>query len=160
MSTMNLCSLRSIFIERIDLTDQMVRDLISGCPNLEDLELRTCVGLQNLNICSTRLKKLALGYDYDTESKQTIEIDCPNLCSLSFSDCSSAQFVLKRAPSLVEFCVDFACLTDNYFDLWSRIVRLLEQTPHVNKLNVQNWWYKVMFWSVLDHFCFLLFQFG
>ncbi|PRQ52915.1 putative F-box domain, leucine-rich repeat domain, L domain-containing protein [Rosa chinensis] len=144
MSAMNLCSLRSIFIERIDLTDQMVRDLISGCPNLEDLELRSCVGLKNLNICSNRIKKLALGYDYDSESKQSIEIDCPNLCSLSFSDCSSAQFVLKEAPALVEFRVDFACLTDKYFDLWSKIVRLLEKAPHVEKLDVQNWWYKLL----------------
>ncbi|KAL6140072.1 hypothetical protein ACLB2K_058373 [Fragaria x ananassa] len=152
ISTMNLCSLRSIYFERVDLTDQMVWDLILGCPNLEHLELRSCLRLKNLVICSSRIKKLALGYDYDialgydydSEAKNSIEIDCPNLCSLNFSDCNSAQFVLHEAPALVEFCVDFACSTVKYFDLWSKIARLLEQAPHVEKLIVQNWWYKFL----------------
>ncbi|KAL6140075.1 hypothetical protein ACLB2K_058376 [Fragaria x ananassa] len=144
MSTMNLCSMRSIYFERVDLTDQMVRDLISGCPNLEQLELRSCVRLKNLVIRSSRIKKLALGYDYGSESKESIEIECPNLCSLSFSNCSSAQFVLNDAPALVEFRVVFTRFTVKYFDLWSKIVRLLDQAPHVEKLIVQNWWYKFL----------------
>ncbi|KAM5580792.1 F-box/LRR-repeat protein [Rosa sericea] len=141
MSAMNLFSLRTVFLERIDMTDQMVRDFISGCPNLEDLEFHNSGGMENLKIRSEKLKRLALGYFYDCDSRNTVEIDCPNLWFLKFDCCSFTQFWLKNASSLVEFHIAIVHV-EQYYYLWSKVVKLLEQAPHVKHLNVQNWWLK------------------
>ncbi|KAK9924626.1 hypothetical protein M0R45_032985 [Rubus argutus] len=98
----SLGSLRSVYLKKIDLTDEMVRDLTLGCPNLEDLELHTCEWLESLSICSTRLKKLVLEYEYFTHAMHTLEIDCPNLCSIRLRNCGFAHYVLNNATSLVE----------------------------------------------------------
>ncbi|KAK9924627.1 hypothetical protein M0R45_032986 [Rubus argutus] len=144
VATMGLASLSSMYLDEVYLTDQMVRDLISGCPNLDELELQNCWGMEKLKICSKRLKKLALAYIYDPDSKNTVEIDCPNLCSLSFDNCSFTQFVLKFAPALVEFNVRLVRITEQDYVLWSRTVKLLEQAPYVKHLKLQNWWFKLL----------------
>ncbi|PRQ52916.1 putative F-box domain, leucine-rich repeat domain, L domain-containing protein [Rosa chinensis] len=144
MAAMGLVSLSSMYLDEVYLTDQMVCDLISGCPNLEELELQNCWGMEKMKICSKKLKKLAFAYIYDSDNRNTIEIDCPNLCSISFDNCSFTQFVLKFAPALVEFSVSIVRIMEQDYGLWSRIVRLLEQAPYVKQLNLQNWWFKLL----------------
>ncbi|KAK9924622.1 hypothetical protein M0R45_032983 [Rubus argutus] len=142
VATMGLTSLSSLYLDEVYLTDQMVPDLISGCPNLDELELQHCWGMEKLKICSKRLKKLALGYFYDCDCRNTIEIDCPNLWFLKFDCCSFTQFVLKNGSCLVEFHIAIVHKRGEYYDLWSKVVKLLVQAPHVKHLNVQNWWLK------------------
>nr|XP_011460151.1 PREDICTED: F-box/LRR-repeat protein At3g26922-like [Fragaria vesca subsp. vesca] len=138
---MNLVSIRTVHLERIEMTDEMVRDLISGCPNLEDLEIHDCHGMENLKICSQKLKRLALGYFYDCDERNTVEIDCRNLWFLKFDCCSFTQFRLKNASCLVEFHIGIVHM-EQYYCLWTKMVKLLEQAPHVKSLNVENWWLK------------------
>ncbi|CAL8139725.1 unnamed protein product [Prunus armeniaca] len=144
MSTMRFCSIGSMYLDQVYLTDQIMSDLILGCPNLEALELQNCWGHHHLKICSTRLQKLVLGYFYDSELQETLVIDCPNLFSISFDCCAFDKFVLKNASSLVEFHVDIVHLIDGSYCYWSKVVRLLGQAPNVKHLNVQNWWFKFL----------------
>ncbi|KAM5580791.1 F-box/LRR-repeat protein [Rosa sericea] len=143
MATVGMSSVRSIFLEDVDLTDQMWERLILGCPNLEDLELQNGGVDQNLRICSKSLKKLKFGYFYDCYYKNRVEIDCPNLVSLSFDCISFTQFRLKNASSLVEFHLNMVHL-DKYYDWWSKAVKLLGSAPNVKCVNVQNWWFKLL----------------
>ncbi|KAL6140070.1 hypothetical protein ACLB2K_058371 [Fragaria x ananassa] len=144
MAAMGLVSLSSMYLDEVYMTDQNVTDLISGCPNLEELELQHCWGMEKMKIHSKKMKKLAFAYIYDSESRNSIEIDCPNLCSISFDNCSFTQFVLKFAPALVEFSVSIVQIEEHDYDLWCRIVKLLEQAPYVKQLNLQNWWFKLL----------------
>ncbi|ONI18571.1 hypothetical protein PRUPE_3G223900 [Prunus persica] len=144
MSTMRFCSIGSMYLDQVYLTDHIMSDLILGCPNLEALELQNCWGHHHLKICSTRLQKLVLGYFYDSELQETLVIDCPNLFSISFDCCAFDKFVLKNASSLVEFHVDIVHLIDGSYCYWSKVVRLLGQATNVKHLNVQNWWFKFL----------------
>ncbi|XP_050379931.1 putative F-box/FBD/LRR-repeat protein At5g44950 [Argentina anserina] len=137
MASMGLVSLSSMYLDEVYLTDQNVCDLISGCPNLEELELQNCWGM-------VKLKKLVLGYIYDMESCNTIEIDCPSLCSVRFDNSSFIKFVLNYAPALVEFSVSIVRISKEDYEPWTRIVRLLEQAPFVKQLRLQNWWCKLL----------------
>ncbi|PQP92280.1 F-box/LRR-repeat protein [Prunus yedoensis var. nudiflora] len=144
VSTMRFCSIGSMYLDRVYLTDQIMSDLILDCPNLEALELQNCWGHHHLKICSTRLKKLVLGYFYDSEIQETLVIDCPNLFSISFDCCAFDKLILKNASSLVEFHVDMVHLIYRSYRYWSKVVRLLLQAPNVKHLNVQNWWFKFL----------------
>ncbi|VVA35908.1 PREDICTED: F-box/LRR-repeat [Prunus dulcis] len=144
MSTLRFCSIGSMFLNEVYLTDQALRDLISGCPNLEALDLENCLAHHHMKICSAKLKRLALRYFYDSELKETILVDCPNLCSISFNCCAFDKFVLKNASSLVEFHVDILHKIDRSYRYWNKVVRLLGQAPNVKHLNLQNWWFKFL----------------
>ncbi|XP_004293482.1 PREDICTED: F-box/LRR-repeat protein At3g26922-like [Fragaria vesca subsp. vesca] len=143
-ASMCLGSVRSMFLEDVSLTDQMWELLIKGCPNLEDLELQNGLVEQNMRICSTSLKKLKFGYFYDCDDKNSLEIDCPNLVSLSFDNVSFTHFRLKNASSLVEFNLSIVHHVSRYYDLWSRTVKLLGSVPNVKRLNLQNWCFKLL----------------
>ncbi|XP_040367279.1 F-box/LRR-repeat protein At4g14103-like [Rosa chinensis] len=141
---MDLGLLRSMFLDQVNLEDEEVRKLFSGCPNLEHFELRNCLGVKGLFIRSTKLKKLALGFVPNLAAfswnTTEIEIDCPNLLSLSFTECDFNQFVLKKAAALVELSIHLSVLESEDYHLWRRTVRLLLQAPNVKKLKVPNLW--------------------
>ncbi|XP_050384058.1 F-box/LRR-repeat protein At3g26922-like [Argentina anserina] len=143
MSALNLVAIRTAYLDQIELTDEMVRDFILGCPNLTDLEIQNCYGHEDLKIRSEKLKRLTLGYFYDMDERNTVEIDCCNLLFLEFDCCDFSQFSLKNAASLVEFHLAIVHM-DKYFHLWSKVVKLLEKAPNVKHLNVENWWLKFM----------------
>ncbi|XP_068304396.1 F-box/LRR-repeat protein 25-like [Pyrus communis] len=86
LPTMRFGSIGSMVLDDVYLTDQMVEDLILGCPNLEAFEILGCCGPIHLKICSKRLKRLriVLGYYFpdDPEKRQTLLVDCPNICSI------------------------------------------------------------------------------
>ncbi|KAM1545052.1 hypothetical protein ACFX15_044775 [Malus domestica] len=144
LSTMRFWTIRSLLLDMVCLEDQMMNDLILGCPNLEDMELQNCWGHHHLKICSKRLKRLAFGFFYDSEIKETVSIDCPNLCSISFDCCSFYRFALKNAESLVYFRVQIVNIVERYYDLWSRTVKLIEQAPNLKHLDALNWWFKFL----------------
>ncbi|PRQ17712.1 putative F-box domain, leucine-rich repeat domain, L domain-containing protein [Rosa chinensis] len=137
---MDLGLLRSMFLDQVNLEDEEVRKLFSGCPNLEHFELRNCLGVKGLFIRSTKLKKLALGFVPNLAAfswnTTEIEIDCPNLLSLSFTECDFNQFVLKKAAALVELSIHLSVLESEDYHLWRRTVRLLLQAPNVKKLKM------------------------
>ncbi|XP_068336334.1 F-box/LRR-repeat protein At3g58900-like [Pyrus communis] len=144
LSTMRFWTIRSLLLDMVCLEDQMMNDLILGCPNLEDLELQNCWGHHHLKICSKRLKRLAFGFFYDSEIRETVSIDCPNLCSITFDCCSFYRFALKNAASLVYFRVQIVNIMERYYDLWSRTVKLIEQAPNLKHLDALNWWFKFL----------------
>ncbi|KAM1599703.1 hypothetical protein ACFX1Q_024874 [Malus domestica] len=151
LSTRRVWSIRSLFLDQVYLADQMVKDLILGCPNLEELELQKCSGHRHLKICSKRLKRLTLGMFFESsKQRETLLVDCPNLRSISFNCCSFFRLELKNASSLVEFRVDFVHMIHLSYSYWIKVVGLLEQVPNLKHLHVQNWLF--MFLTSKDSF--------
>ncbi|KAF2317825.1 hypothetical protein P3X46_022980 [Hevea brasiliensis] len=144
MSSMRLWSMKSICLDQIYLTDQMALDLISGCPNLEILELANCYGMDTLKVCSGKLKELELKYFIRNEIEVNLEIDCPNLISLSIVWFEVGNCCIKNLSSLVHFHTSIGHKRDEYYGYWNKIVRTLDQVPHIRSLAVQNWWFKLV----------------
>ncbi|KAK9285578.1 hypothetical protein L1049_024773 [Liquidambar formosana] len=138
MPTEPFPSLRSIFLDQIPLTDEMVSDLIIGCPNLESLTLEHCYAMKDLKIRGSKIKELYLRYFYCDEA--SLEIACPNLRLLNMKAFEVGKYSLKNSSALVEAYVFFLHKMDCYV-YWSKVVRLL---GHVKLLSVQNWWFKLL----------------
>ncbi|WCJ33255.1 F-box/RNI-like superfamily protein [Euphorbia peplus] len=144
MSGMRLCSMKSISLDQIYLSDQMAVDLISGCPNLEVLELANCYGMETLKVCSEKLKELVLEYFIRSETEANLEIDCPNLISLTIVWFEVGKCRVHNLSSLVRFQTSIGHKRGLYCGYWKRIVSILEHVPHIRTLLVQNWWLQLV----------------
>ncbi|KAG8639167.1 hypothetical protein MANES_14G109200v8 [Manihot esculenta] len=147
-ANLRLLSMKSIYLDEIYLTDQMALDLINGCPNLEVLELGNCKGMDTLKVCSEKLKKLELKYFFCKENEVNLEIDCPNLVSLTIIWFEVGKCCVKNLSSLAHFRTFIGHRRDRYYGYWNKIMRMLDQVPHVRSLAVQNWWLKL---TLADH---------
>lgn len=72
-----------------------------------------------------------------------LEIDCPNLVSLTIIWFEVGKCCVKNLSSLAHFRTFIGHRRDRYYGYWNKIMRMLDQVPHVRSLAVQNWWLKV-----------------
>ncbi|TQD75851.1 hypothetical protein C1H46_038620 [Malus baccata] len=139
LSTMRFRSIASMVLDDIYLTDQMVEDLLLGCPNLEAFEILGCRGPIHLKICSKRLKRLRI-----VLGDRHFWLIAPNICSINLDLCAFEESTFKNVSSLVEFRADLVHRFHQSYHQWSKVVRVLEQAPNLRILNVQNWWFKFL----------------
>ncbi|KAI8558538.1 hypothetical protein RHMOL_Rhmol04G0102500 [Rhododendron molle] len=84
------------------LDDNSFKNLLSGCPALEELNM-TMSGKENITtlcVCSSTLKKLCI--NWKSFQQYGVLIKAPVLESLEFVDCVSTVFDIDELPSLVE----------------------------------------------------------
>ncbi|KAG5229832.1 F-box protein [Salix suchowensis] len=141
MESMNLSSMKEIFFYQIYMTDDMVLNLLKACPNIEVLKLN-CYGMENLRLCSEKLKRLGLSSFYTAERELYLELDCPNLVWLSIDCVETGEFCIKNLSSLIEFRTSIAHKTEHYGH-WFKVVKQLHRIAHIKHLVVQNWWRKL-----------------
>ncbi|KAB5524449.1 hypothetical protein DKX38_022198 [Salix brachista] len=122
------------------------RNGFKACPNIEVLKLENCYGMENLRLCSEKLKRLGLSSFYTAERELYLELDCPNLVSLGIDCVETGEFCIKNLSSLIEFRTSTAHKTEHYGH-WFKVVKQLHRIAHIKHLVVQNWWRKV--WIVL-----------
>uniref|UniRef100_A0A6N2LXT8 F-box domain-containing protein n=1 Tax=Salix viminalis TaxID=40686 RepID=A0A6N2LXT8_SALVM len=142
MESMNLWSMKEIFFYQIYMTDDMVLNLLKACPNIEVLKLENCYGMENLRLCSEKLKRLGLSSFYTAERELYLELDCPNLVWLGIDCVETGEFCIKNLSSLIEFCTSIAHKTEHYGH-WFKVVKQLHRIAHIKHLVVQNWWRKL-----------------
>ncbi|KAB5524588.1 hypothetical protein DKX38_022337 [Salix brachista] len=118
----------------------------NACPNIEVLKLENCYGMENLRLCSEKLKRLGLSSFYTAERELYLELDCPNLVWLGIDCVEMGEFCIKNLSSLIEFRTSIAHKTEHYGH-WFKVVKQLHRIAHIKHLVVQNWWRKV--WIVL-----------
>lgn len=143
MESMNLWSMKEIFFYQIYMTDDMVLNLLKACPNIEVLKLENCYGMENLRLCSEKLKRLGLSSFYTAERELYLELDCPNLVWLGIDCVETGEFCIKNLSSLIEFRTSIAHKTEHYGH-WFKVVKQLHRIAHIKHLVVQNWWRKVL----------------
>ncbi|KAB5512863.1 hypothetical protein DKX38_029891 [Salix brachista] len=141
MESMNLWSMKEIFFDQIYMTDDMVLNLLKACPNIEVLKLENCYGMENLRLCSEKLKRLGLSSFYTAERELYLELDCPNLIWLSIDCVETGEFCIKNLSSLIEFRTSIMHKTEHYGH-WFKVVKQLHRIAHIKHLVVQNWWRK------------------
>ncbi|KAF8011794.1 hypothetical protein BT93_I0054 [Corymbia citriodora subsp. variegata] len=94
--------LKVLFIERAELSDDMLEGIVRGSPVLECIELNSCRGLKNIVIDSMSVKELRLeqGFELD-ESPDLEKIWAPHLQTLwltGYWDLSNLEII--QAPHL------------------------------------------------------------
>ncbi|KAB5524452.1 hypothetical protein DKX38_022201 [Salix brachista] len=119
------------------------RNGFKACPNIEVLKLENCYGMENLRLCSEKLKRLGLLSFYIAERELYLELDCPNLVWLGIDCVETGEFCIKNLSSLIEFCTSIAHKTEHYGH-WFKVVKQLHRIAHIKHLVVQNWWRKTM----------------
>ncbi|KAJ6291329.1 hypothetical protein OIU76_023402 [Salix suchowensis] len=127
---------------KIYMTDDMVLNWLKACPNIEVLKLENCYGMENLRLCSEKLKRLGLSSFYTAERELYLELDCPNLVWLGIDCVETGEFCIKNLSSLIEFRTSIAHKTEHYGH-WFKVVKQLHRIAHIKHLVVQNWWRKL-----------------
>ncbi|XP_050220940.1 F-box/LRR-repeat protein At3g26922-like isoform X2 [Mercurialis annua] len=141
--SLNLWMLKSVYLDQVFLSDQMCLDLMSGCFNLEFLELESCYGMSSLKISSRSLKELEIKHFIRNDEEFDLEIDCGSLVRLNIVWFEVKNCWFKNLLNLVHFGTDIGHKNGLYYRYWSKIVGLLDQIPQIESLAVQNWWLKL-----------------
>ncbi|PIA54266.1 hypothetical protein AQUCO_00900662v1 [Aquilegia coerulea] len=158
--SIDLSSLKTLSLQFIDISSDMITHLTSSCPLLEDLYFEGCNRHDHLNITITsqNLKSLRI-YDFNGDISGSISICAPNLLSLK---CNSSlpreKYIVHSLPSLVtaEF-YDCGNYDSKEFEVGGGYVwaRLLGDLHHVKKLVLCRYFIQVLsIWEVqmLDSF--------
>ncbi|KAJ6287995.1 hypothetical protein OIU76_025414 [Salix suchowensis] len=113
------------------------RNGFKACPNIEVLKLENCYGMENLRLCSEKLKRLGLSSFYTAERELYLELDCPNLVWLGIDCVETGEFCIKNLSSLIEFRTSIAHKTEHYGHGF-KVVKQLHRIAHIKHLVVQN----------------------
>ncbi|XP_065871236.1 putative F-box/LRR-repeat protein At3g18150 isoform X2 [Euphorbia lathyris] len=116
----NWRSLKKLKIENSRLTDQTIKNVFSGSPLLESLQLNSCVGFDHLVIASKSLKRSVL---WELEFSD-IEISCPNLKELTLAQLNNVNETLldKAIANILCGCPVLESLEISNCDLFDELV--------------------------------------
>ncbi|KAI8558539.1 hypothetical protein RHMOL_Rhmol04G0102600 [Rhododendron molle] len=137
LKVLHLCSLEF-------LDDGSLKNLLSGCPVLEELEIYTSSGdkINTLCICSSTLKKLIVHNNFKERSVQCgVVIKAPSLESLELRDSVSRDFEVDELPALVKADVRVFFDSDDYEGsdyYYNAVVRMLAKASNVQHLWLYN----------------------
>ncbi|KAK6781880.1 hypothetical protein RDI58_019676 [Solanum bulbocastanum] len=148
--SINWSSLTSLSIASLNLKDGVLEKVLSGCPNLEDLELKNVLGISRLEVSSVKLTYLSI-HDCQNENDDIqIEIFAPHLKYLElFGYCNKICLQPRNVASLVSTIIflefDEEC---NLEKEYSYLKELLLGVGHVEKLELDLWCIQCM--SILE----------
>ncbi|TMW84533.1 hypothetical protein EJD97_024972 [Solanum chilense] len=142
-------NLVSLSIGDAVMTEGVMEKVLSGCPNLECLELDKVVGVRRLDITSVKLRKLIVTI-YETESDDDDEDHClkihaPHILHLELLGLcyDKIHFQLRNVASLVtavlSLNVHFADLEENLEKECRYLQELLHHVANVKNLELGPW---------------------
>ncbi|KAF9605275.1 hypothetical protein IFM89_015891, partial [Coptis chinensis] len=143
-ASVQLCSLKVLCLDCIELSEDMVRRLTTNCPLLEALILGSCNMHSDLNIAiaNRNVKSLEICELQGSGDATVIEICAPHLHSIGFYLCLARElYVVKDVSSLVT--ASFSFVSDE-FDLnhvydeddCEHYLELLMDFCHVKQLRI------------------------
>ncbi|CAH9073677.1 unnamed protein product [Cuscuta epithymum] len=127
-------SLSHLQIEDVELRDDVVQKILSGCPVLDSLRLTECWGFNFLEVNSRSLASLGVSVHEDKMSKQLVEISAPYIRTLNIGfHLSRTKMQLSNIPSVVDANIDFS-VSRSSVDVMNNSMELLEKLQHVKVL--------------------------
>ncbi|XP_027774667.1 F-box/LRR-repeat protein 25-like isoform X2 [Solanum pennellii] len=141
----NWSNLVSLSIGDAEIKEDALEKILSGCPNLECLELDKVVGIHLLKISSVKLRKLIVTMYERLDEFYCIEIDAPYIRHLELkgSCYNEMHFQLRNVTSLVtavlSLNVDFSGLEDSSEKVCRYLQELLRHVAHVKNLELGPW---------------------
>lgn len=77
--------LQSLWLEKVYLSEKIVRDIVRNCPNIKDLSLRNFCGLKALKIAELdKLERLGAGNSRSEHEIERVDVDSPSLKCFDF----------------------------------------------------------------------------
>ncbi|XP_059315100.1 uncharacterized protein LOC132065634 [Lycium ferocissimum] len=126
--SINWRNLVSLSIMRLNLTEGVMEKVLSGCPNLECLQLDYFWGIHHLEISNVKLRKLIL-INYETDGSDVwLEILAPYIQSLQLMG-SCSEIRLRNVASLIT-SVLFLDFDYGDGDEWQKESSCLKQLLH------------------------------
>lgn len=156
-SSVCLSSLKTLCLCKFELTSDMIKNLIFGCPLLEDLMLKNCNTNSDLIILAAHphLKRLKI-HDVYVDLGYEINIHAPGLLMLEYSGCLKRRNYdcIKTLESLEsakfeceeeDWCLDTN--HENYCFLYPKLLGYL----HVKDLKLDSWFIQVLPFNFLGY---------
>ncbi|EOA26100.1 hypothetical protein CARUB_v10019522mg, partial [Capsella rubella] len=97
-------SLRELYLYYIHFeNDKSVRNLLCGCPSLEDLIMHRCGNVKTFTVAVPSLQRLTINDRYTGRDGRGYVINAPSLKYLNLEGiCTREFFLIENAPELVE----------------------------------------------------------
>nr|GEX81062.1 hypothetical protein [Tanacetum cinerariifolium] len=137
-------NLKSLYIGYGKLDENVVKNILSGSPLLENLELMDCFGFGWIDITSPSVKKLVVtGY---SEPRYIVEIYEPHILSLTIEEgLWLSKLVLLNVSSLVEARLDYWTTGPSSNEEMEEMFRGHMLSPrHAKKLQIGFWCLKIL----------------
>ncbi|XP_049380179.1 F-box/LRR-repeat protein At3g03360-like [Solanum stenotomum] len=138
----NWSSLVSLSIVYMGFTDGVVEKVLSGCPNVEYLELENFLGIHRLEIRSMKLRELIIR-DYKNENHDLwLELLAPYIQKLQILGLCSEICIINVASlvtAVLCFDFDFEDEEQNLEREFRFFKELLHSVAHVENLNLGSW---------------------
>ncbi|XP_055819787.1 F-box/LRR-repeat protein At3g03360-like [Solanum dulcamara] len=150
-------NLVSLSVGHVKMTEGVMRNVLSGCPNLECLKLDFVWGFDRLEISNVKLEKLTLNSFETSEPDVWLEILAPYIQNLQLVGYSSG-IRLKDVSSLVtavfrlDFQFDFDEADRSEKKETSCLKELLHSVAHVTNLVLSPWCIKRISTLALEGF--------
>nr|XP_016434054.1 PREDICTED: F-box/LRR-repeat protein 25-like isoform X1 [Nicotiana tabacum] len=138
--SVNWSSLISLSIGDLNLTEDVMEKILSGCPNLECLKLDSVKGIRRLEISSVKLRELIIEDQYFHNHDFCFEILGPyiqNLQILSFYSTICLQ--QRNVASLLTAFLGLEFGQRNLKKECSYLKELLHSVAHVENLELSPW---------------------
>ncbi|XP_059306661.1 F-box protein At5g03100-like [Lycium ferocissimum] len=137
-------SLVSLSFGFMNLTESVMKKVLSGCPNLECLELHNFRGIHRLEISSVKLRELSIECYYNDNHDLWLEIIAPHIQTLGLSGlCNEIRIRQRNVASLVTAILyldfDVKGKERNLEKECSFLKELLQSVAHVENLQLNTW---------------------
>uniref|UniRef100_A0A1S3XFR6 F-box/LRR-repeat protein At5g02930 n=1 Tax=Nicotiana tabacum TaxID=4097 RepID=A0A1S3XFR6_TOBAC len=134
--SVNWSYLLSLSIRNQKLKEGVVGKVLSGCPNLECLELYHVWGIHHLEICSVKLTKLIIEEYMDGK----LEILAPYVHHLQIlGSCKGIRLHQINVASLITAVLDYSNFDENLEEELSYLKEFLHGVAHVENLELGPW---------------------
>lgn len=132
-------TLRSLNIKQGKLDEDLIENILSGSRVLETLKLKNCYGYSRVDVTSKSVKNLVIsGFsDYDDDIVDAIEINAPNILSLTIKgELALRNLLLLDVSSLVEVDLDFTLKMQSAKEAEHILEGLILCLHHVTELKI------------------------
>ncbi|CAH9145161.1 unnamed protein product [Cuscuta epithymum] len=127
-------SLSHLRIKSVELCEDVIQNILSGCPVLYSLNLSRCWGFKFLEVNSRSLVSLGVSVCGDKMSKHLVEISAPYIKMLDISlHPSRTKMQLNNIPSVTDADVNYT-VPHSSVEVMNNTMELLEMLQHVKVL--------------------------
>ncbi|XP_010534022.1 PREDICTED: F-box protein At5g03100-like [Tarenaya hassleriana] len=144
-------SLKSLTLAFCTLSDELMVNILSGCPLLENLALEFCKNVSRIDIKSRVLKRLEICGMRDHPSGRT-EIRAPNISSLILREHSNHKYRIVDVSFASEADISFS-VSDRLPDFSAKriinesvdtLLNILPKLQHVENLSLGTWTLQIL----------------
>ncbi|KAL8468826.1 hypothetical protein ACS0TY_031868 [Phlomoides rotata] len=131
----DLKSLRVLLLVEVSISDDIMENVLLGCPFLEDMSLIDCYGLRKLNCKNPNLKKVML--DLTKLEYERVIISCPHVLSLEIRGMIGRADLLDVSSDVYAsiYFGYFRCEKKSYDD----VRRFLQKVGQCNTFSPCRW---------------------